>query len=154
MEDMTDLALMILIPFICIGLIFIVIGYVVRHFMRKRLYRCSEMVSGKVVDVEQYSVKMNRQVSKTFYRPLIEFTIGKETFRTVPPNGASKKAYTLGEDVLIYYNPNKHDEIIIRYEFEREIRKTFLVFLIVGLCIPILGIVLGWLAFMLMGSFI
>ncbi|WP_300699507.1 DUF3592 domain-containing protein [Bacteroides sp.] len=154
MEDMTDLAMMILIPFFCIGVIFIGMGYVIRYFMQKRLRRCSEMVSGKVVDTDLFSVKMNRQVRKEFYRPVIEFTVGKEVFRAVPPNGAVKRTYAIGEDILIYYNPHKLDEIIIRHEYEKEIRKVFLIFLIVGLCIPILGIVLGWLVFMLMDNFI
>lgn len=154
MEDMTSLALMTLIPFFCISVIFIGMGYGVRYFMKKRLRRCSEMVSGKVVDFDQFSVKMNRQLSKEFYRPLIEFTVGKEAFRAVPPNGAVKRTYDLGEDILIYYNPKKLDEIIIRHEYEKEIRKVFFVFLIVALCIPILGIALGWLVFMLMDSFV
>lgn len=33
MEDMTDLAMMILIPFFCIGVIFIGMGYVIRYFI-------------------------------------------------------------------------------------------------------------------------
>lgn len=154
MEDMTGFALATMIPFFCIGAIFILIGYVVRYFMRKRLHRCSEMVSGKVVDIDRYSVKMNRNLSKVFYRPLIEFKIGKEIFRAVPPNGASKAAYELGEDILIYYNPNEHNEIIIRSEFDKEVRKVFFVFLIMGLCVPVFGIILGWGMSVLMDNFV
>lgn len=150
MEFMTSMAMMTMIPFIFIGLFFIGLGYLIRYIMRKRLHRCSERVSAKVVDFDQYQVRMNRNLRKDFCRPLVEFTAGKEVVRAVPPNGAVKRAYDIGEDIMVYYNPNKPDEMIIRHEFEKEIRKTFLVCVIAGLCIPIIGIILGQLAFMLM----
>lgn len=59
MDGTAELALMIIIPFICIGVIFIGIGYVVTYFMKKRVRRCSETVLGKVVDADEFQVRVN-----------------------------------------------------------------------------------------------
>lgn len=144
MDGTADLALMIMIPFICIGVIFIGIGYVVTYFMKKRVRRCSETVLGKVVDADEFQVRVNPRLKKSYYRPIIEYAVGKDTIRTVTPNGASASAYNPGEQVLIQYNPQNPHEIIIRREYEKEIRKTFRTFILMGLCIPLFGALLGW----------
>lgn len=152
MEELTNIELLILIPFIFIGMFFVGLGYLIRYLMRKKLYRCSERASGKVVDFDSYRVRMSRCLEKNYYRPIIEFVVGKEMIHTISLNGTTAKPYHLGEDILIYYNPNQPDEIIIRQEYEKGMRKTFLVCVIMGLGIPVFGAILGQLVFMLMDA--
>ena len=102
----------IIFPFI---LILVVYMGIVEPLLRKA--RCKEKVTAVIVE---YSRHLQSQHNGYWYNPIYEYTYYGDTYRVKAKNESKTAPEKLGEEVTIYINPNKPQEIYA----ENELSKT------------------------------
>ena len=101
--------------FVIIGAIFIIAGSITIYQGNSLKQRCTEEAIGTVVEViceTSYSSDEN-EYTYTYY-PVIEYQAGSRTISQRSKSGQTPPKYKVGEQVVIYYNPNNVEEFIIK----------------------------------------
>ncbi len=118
-----------------IGGLFLIIGMVTYQSEKKKQITCTVNVLGKVKDMASYS---DREGGLTCH-PIFEYVAGNETIVTESQYGTSRPRYEVGQEIEIYYNPEKVEEYYIKGE---TLPKRFaIIFSVVGALVMIMGII-------------
>ena len=118
-----------------IGGLFLIIGMVTYQSEKKKQITWTVNVLGKVKDMASYS---DREGGLTCH-PIFEYVAGNETIVTESQYGTSRPRYEVGQEIEIYYNPEKVEEYYIKGE---TLPKRFaIIFSVVGALVMIMGII-------------
>lgn len=121
---------------IVFGLMFAAIGawFVVRSIMQK--VNCTESTIGRVTDI---SIERNRDsdghISVMKY-PIFEYDVNGEHFIEKSRVGSNTTKYRIGQEVEIFYDPNKNDNFYVSGEHATSIMG--IIFFIMGMAVVIL----------------
>lgn len=131
------------IPFMVIGLTFLILGIVGLKNKNKRRKNCTSKTNGKVINIvrKQY---ISDKSDKTFTLglvnsyPVFEYNIGDLKFVKEYEYGSSICKYKVGQNVEIYYNPENYNE----YDVSDNNTGTILwiIFIVIGAFVMIMGL--------------
>ena len=89
------------------GLFWIMCGIIIFKNMEKKKRVCTSKTSGKVIDIEEDTREM------IAYSPVFEYTVGDHKYVKEYTYGSNVIPYKIGQEVEIYYNPNKPDQYYV-----------------------------------------
>lgn len=90
------------------GLFWIMCGIIIFKNMEKKKRVCTSKTSGKVIDIEEDTREM------IAYSPVFEYTVGDHKYVKEYTYGSNVIPYKIGQEVEIYYNPNKPDQYYVK----------------------------------------
>lgn len=122
--------------FLLVGLLFLVIGLVLRSSKQKKAKRCTAIAQGTVVDIVAHA---NRSSAPTF-SPLYAYEVGGLQYFHSPSVSSTIINYAIGEPVTVYYNP--HDPHECRLEKDTASKALTLIFICLGGGLAVLGAIL------------
>lgn len=130
----------IAIFFMIFGEVFIIIGIGSSIFINNKKKNCTKEATAKIKEIIQ---KEERNLNSTSIMvseyPKIEYDINGEHIEKVSSIGYMPKKYCVGQEVEIYYNPNKYDDFCIKGDKTANIVRN--VFVAVGIGTFIIGII-------------
>lgn len=119
-----------------IGIIFALIGIVMLKNEKKLKRDCTSTTFGKVVDLARHVTSNSDGFYSSVWHPVFEYSVGELKYVKESMHGSSKSKYAIGQEVEVYYNPEKPDEYYI--EGEQGVFST--VFTIVGIGVMIIAV--------------
>lgn len=132
---------MFLIIFISIVLILEAVGGGIVYSAYAKEKRCSVMTEGVLIEWVMWKKK-----NKTTYYPVVEYTVGNETFKESPNVRTNLRPFKTGDSIAIGYNPsNPHDFYIEGYDLEviRSLGGSFIIWGVVAVIINIICAILN-----------
>ena len=94
------------------GLMFAV-GFLLVYLAVRRKQRCTEPAVATIVDIKRDTDTDDKGNKSYSYRPVLEYKVGVETFkRTAKARSSDRKAYKVGTQVNIKFNPLKPKEFM------------------------------------------
>ena len=79
----------------------------------RRKQRCTEPAVATIVDIKRDTDTDDKGNKSYSYRPVLEYKVGVETFkRTAKVSSSDRKAYKVGTQVNIKFNPLKPKEFM------------------------------------------
>lgn len=116
-----------------VGLIFLIIGLVMKKVRKRKEINCTCKVFGKVKDIARRQTYSNNGYSSTMH-PVFEYNIGGLTYIKESQVGSSQSKYAIGQDVEIFYNPdNPHEYYVVGEKLTKILGNIFSV--VGGICI-------------------
>lgn len=100
--------------FSLIGFIFFLIGLLMFRHINKKEKRCILKTYGIVKDVVKHKSYNSDSVKGSGYYPVFEYHVGDVTITKESAYGSGKPRYKKGQNVEIYYNPQKCSEYYIK----------------------------------------
>ena len=95
---------------ILIGLIFFILGLVMKKNIKKKIESCTSKTYGKVIDIAK---RPNNDNSGYNYFPVLEYTVGDMKFIKEYTIGGSSPVFGIGQNLEIYFNPDDYNEYYI-----------------------------------------
>ncbi len=89
-------------------LFWIMCGIIIFKNMEKNKSVCTSKTLGKVIDIEEDTREM------IAYNPVFEYTVGDYKYVKEYTYGSNVIPYKIGQEVEIYYNPNKPDQYYVK----------------------------------------
>lgn len=131
--------------FILSSVVLIIIGGITiiltSRFLRDRIaeeFFCTGEVMATVIEVQSYTSSASGDgIPMTSWYPVYEYTVGAVTVQKRSPIGLAKDKYHAGQQVKLRYDPSN---VNMFYNPEDGSKKTFKIFLIVGIALIIAGI--------------
>ena len=117
---------------ILIGLLFIGIGAYILFSGNEMKKKCTGIVTGKVVEVEEERHTDKYGNTSTIYYPIVEYVVDGKIIRNKYNIGSNSEKYSRDTKITILYNPNKIDEFMIKGDMSSNI---------MGIGFPILGLI-------------
>lgn len=78
---------------------------------------CTEKTTATVVSMrEDFTSDTSTEGMRYIYYPVIEYQAAGETVKGELPSGGNPPAYSINDQVIILYNPNKTSEFIVEGE--------------------------------------
>lgn len=134
--------MLFLIP-VAVGLFFFAFGLYLIRSDKARAARCTEQVTGVVVEMLEKPGKSNR-----LYAPVFEYSYGGEDFRQESPWYSYPPEFSTGEEVTIMLNPDDPDDyFVVGHKASSTMAR---IFIIIGLAIA--GFVLFYIVHMLLAK--
>lgn len=123
------------------GLFWIMRGIIIFKNMEKNKSVCTSKTSGKVIDIEEYKGKM------IAYNPVFEYTVGDYKYVKEYTYGSNVIPYKIGQEVEIYYNPNKPDQYYVEGDTLYKMVAKIIIFLgIICLLVSLVFVVIALMA--------
>lgn len=95
------------------AVILIIIGICIFVYQNLKIQRCTQEVSGSVLEVkEEYTTDENRN-HEYAYTPIIGYMVNGKLIEKRGSSSSYQK-YRRGEKITIMYNPNKVEEFVIK----------------------------------------
>ena len=89
------------------------VGFLMVYMAVKRKQRCTEPAVATIVDIKRDTDTDDKGNKSHSYRPVLEYKVGVETFkRTAKATSKDRKAYKVGAQVNIKFNPLKPKEFM------------------------------------------
>lgn len=107
-----------------LGLSFFGIGVFLIIYEKRREKRCSEEIIGRIVDYQSREKTVRTDSgsrTSVLHYPVVEYILESRPVRACSLDGSTAKRYELDEEVLVRYNPEDPEEMIL------PTRKTMLV---------------------------
>ena len=118
------------------GLIFFMVGIIGLITNKRRHNNCTEMVMGKVKNI----VKRSEVERGDSYFPYFEYVVNDQTIVKESHYGTSKPRFEVGQEVAIYYNPEKIEDYYV--EDDKAPRLISFVFVGIGMLVFIIDIII------------
>lgn len=117
-----------------IGIVFFIIGIVMKNNRKKKEFNCTSKTMGIVKDlVRNVSYDSDNRSSTSMWHAVFEYKIGDLTYVKESPYGTSQSKYAIGQEVEIYYNPEDPHEYYVAGEKTLKILGNVFTFLGLGL---------------------
>ncbi len=103
---------------IAAGVVFLLVGVAMMIKNIKKKERCSVPVEATVVglmekqDIEKDELDEGQNVTVTRYAPVVEYMIGKKTYKTHSSTYSTYKIKSPGDRMTIYYNPDDPTDVM------------------------------------------
>ena len=123
---------------ILLGLIFFIIGMVMRKKYKKKITECTSKTFGKIIDIVKRSSSDGDGYSSYNYYPVIEYMVGDMKFIKEYNIGNSSPKYGIGQNLEIYFNPEDYNEYYIGGDEMPTVFST--VFIFAGIACMFIGI--------------
>lgn len=135
--------LMFSIFFICFGILFSTICFLMKKVNKRDKILCTEKTIATVVELKK--VRGIRHTggfggSSYTYHPVCEYEVNGETLRIMASIGSNPSDYYINQTINILYNPNTPSKYII--EGEKVTKTISTVFILFSILFIIIGIVM------------
>ena len=121
--------LIIGVVFTIVGLTFMIVGIIMLINAKKKIDACTGEAKAVVVMLDEaYSEDEDGHESKV-YAPVVEYTVGDETYTEMSPVHRSPCKFTVGQTVIVHYDPTDPHVMVI----EGDDGTKFLCVLFIGL---------------------
>lgn len=91
------------------GFVFFMVGIIGLIINKRKHDNCTEMVMGKVKNI----VKQSRSENVDSYFPFFEYVVNGQTIVKESHYGTGKPRFEVGQEVVIYYNPEKIEDYYV-----------------------------------------
>ena len=105
------LGIVILMIAILIG----VIAFALSAYNKSKIDKCTERTDGVIVEII-CSNEDGYDTKRTTYRPIVEYTVGSETYSHKVTNPGRKHTFEIGEKMEVYYEPDNPDNAFVERE--------------------------------------
>ena len=122
---------------IIFGIIFIAVGIFIYYRNSYLIKNCTIETKATVVDMKE-EFSSDSDSSGYMYYPIIEYKVKEDTLKVTMNTGSSRPSYSIGEEITIFYNPNKTNEFIVKGD--KTSNMFSVVFIAIGLFITGYGI--------------
>lgn len=131
--------------FIIIGAIMLIVGIVMMNNTKKKTEACTGEAKATVVRLDEAHSEDSEGYSKTTYAPVVEYSVGGETYTGMSPVHTSPCKYTVGQTVIVHYDPADPNVMIIEGDNSSKFLSIFFMamggfFAAMGLLFEIAGI--------------
>ncbi len=97
-----------------IGIIFLLIGILMLSHIKKKIKRCILKTNGIIKDIIKHKGYDNDGKKSLGYYPVFEYHVGDVTITKESAYGSGKPRFKKGQNVEIYYNPQKCSEYYVK----------------------------------------
>lgn len=126
-----------------VGIIFLLIGVIMKNNMKKKELKCTFKTYGKVTDIVKRTHHDNDGGYSSSWHPIFEYNIGELKFIKEYSYGSSPSKYAIGQTVEIYYNPEDyHDFYIGGDTLPKTLAKVFTIIGIIAITVAIVSAIL------------
>ena len=124
--------------YIVSGVMFLV-GFLVIFFAVRKKQRCTEPAVAEIVDIKRSEDVNDNGKTSYSYSPVVEFTVGVEKIRkTASVSSRKRKAYKIGDQIEIKFNPLKPKEFIAAKQKSGFFGGALLMLIAVGIAVTVL----------------
>ena len=112
------------------------VGFLVIYLGIRKKQRCTEPAVARIVDIKR-SEDTDENGKKSYsYQPVLEYTVGVEKIRkTASVSSSKRKAYKIGDNVNIRFNPMKPKEFMTEKQKTGAFTGVFLMVIAVGIAV-------------------
>lgn len=120
--------------FVLIGMIFWIIGYVMKGNQERKVIRCTSSCEGEII-------ALKRDHDSSAFYPVYKYQVNGETMIKRSHYGSSHLPYQIHDTLTIMYNPeNIKDSYILEDQLPQRIHRIFMGF---GIFFLVLGVGIG-----------
>ena len=131
--------LIIGIVFTIVGLTFMIVGMIMLINAKKKTDACTGEAKATVIMLDEaYSEDEDGHKSKV-YAPVVEYTVGDETYTEMSPVHRSPCKFTVGQTVMVHYDPSDPHVMII--EGDDGTKFLYILFMGMGGFFALIGLV-------------
>lgn len=113
-----------------VGIAFIFVGILIMKQGDSLKKRCTEKAIGTVVEIISERESISDDYTDRIYYPVIEYQVGERTISQKSRSGQNTRKYDVGQQVVIYYNPNNVEEYFIKGDSSSQF--IGIVFIVIG----------------------
>ena len=141
MDNTTRFILMFSGIWCFIGLIFLIIGIVMRHRILDRQTRCTYQTVGTVVDLVEHTRRSSDGHTSTTIHPVISYYVNGSEYVQKSSYGSSPSPYETGQAVSLLYDPQKPEDFLLPED--KTPRRLYIAFIITAICCFVVPIVVA-----------
>lgn len=97
------------------GILIAVFAFVISYHEKAHFERCTDYSNGVIVEII-CSNKKGYETRHTTYRPIVEYSVGDQTYKHRVTNAGKKSLFNLGDSMEVYYNPQNPEESYVERE--------------------------------------
>ena len=123
--------------FTLVGVVFLIVGLITLMNAKKKAAACTGEAKATVIEIDEaYHEDEDGHKSKV-YAPIVEYTVGGETYTEMSPVHTSPCKFTVGQTVMVHYDPADPHVMII--EGDNGTKLLYTIFIIMGGFFALMG---------------
>jgi len=145
MDNTTGFILMFSGIWCLTGLIFLIIGFVVRKRIRDRRERCTYQTVGTVVDLVEHTRRDSDGQTSSTIHPVISYYANGSEYVQESSYGASTSSFETGQGVVVLYDPQKPKDFLL--PDDKTPRRLYIALIIAGICCFVVPVIVAVIIF-------
>ena len=126
------------IIFTLVGVVFLIVGIVIMNNSQKKAKACTGEAKATVIRLDEAYHEDDEGHKSKVYAPVVEYTVGGETYTEMSPVHSSPCNFTVGQTVMVHYDPA--DPHVMILEGDNGTKMLYIIFIAVGGFFTLLGI--------------